>query len=196
MNEATHDVLWRRLKYILTPQWDIYESLRTKLRGTGRVLEVGFGTGAGVVMYALEAEWVDAIEVDPGAVHFAQAMFPLRNVNWIEANILSYHPNRMYDAVVMVETLEHIQDWQAALENIWRLLKVGGCLIMTARNRNADLRRWKDLHEREWSAGEFSSALLEYFGDCELYDYSLEHKQTNDTKLTPLIGIARKSHGS
>ncbi len=50
VNDATA-VLWRRLPYMLSPQLDIYERLWPFVRRK-RVLEVGFGTGIGVLQYA------------------------------------------------------------------------------------------------------------------------------------------------
>lgn len=193
VNETTHDVLWRRLKYMLTPQHDIYQSLRERLMGAS-VLEVGFGTGAGVLQYAIAAQRVDAIEIDPGAVHFAQEMFPLNNVHWIEADITHWYSAEPYDFAIMIETLEHIQDWRMALTAITAMLKEGGYLIMSARNANADLRRWKDLHEREWSASELVYSLEELFPQVYIYDWTLQEQQDPDTtRLTPLIAIAKKS---
>jgi len=191
MNSA-HDVLWRRLKYSLTPQHDIYQSLRERLMGAS-VLEVGFGTGAGVLQYALAAKQVDAIEIDPGAVHFAKEMFPLSNVRWIEADITSWYSAEPYDFAIMIETLEHIPDWRMALTAIAAMLKEGGYLIMSARNANADLRRWKDLHEREWTGQQLLDNLGKFFPRVYLYDYTLQEQQANDTRLTPLLAITRKS---
>ena len=191
MNSA-HDVLWRRLKYSLTPQHDIYQSLRERLMGAS-VLEVGFGTGAGVLQYAMAAEQVDAIEIDPGAVHFAHEMFPLDNVRWLEADITHWYSAEPYDYAIMIETLEHIPDWRMALNAITTMLKEGGYLIMSARNANADLRRWKDLHEREWTGKEVLENLGKFFPSVYLYDYSLQEQQDPDTtRRTPLIAIAKK----
>ena len=156
------------------------------------MLEVGFGTGAGVIQYAMAAEHVDAIEIDPGAVHFAQEMFPLNNVNWIEADITSWYTTETYDFAIMIETLEHISEWRKALTAIKSHLVPGGQLIMSARNANADLRRWKDLHEREWTAQQLLDNLGIFFPQVYIYDYSLQEQQSNDTRLTPLIAIAKK----
>ena len=193
MTNSAHDILWRRMKYSLTPQHDIYQSLRERLMGAS-VLEVGFGTGAGVLQYAAAAKQVDAIEIDPGAVHFAQEMFPLSNVRWIEADITNWYSAEPYDFAIMIETLEHIPDWRMALNTITTMLKEGGYLIMSARNANADLRRWKDLHEREWTGKEVLENLGKFFPSVYLYDYTLQEQQdANLTRLTPLIAIAKKS---
>lgn len=191
MNEAAHDVLWRRMRYMLSPQWDIYQSLRERFDNR-TVLEVGFGTGAGVLQYASKVERVDAIEIDPGAVGFAEKAFPIANVNWIHSDICKYDTRTRYGIVVCIETLEHIPDDHKAMENICNLMRRNGECFVSARNANADLRRWKNLHERELTAEEFHSFLSEYFEEVGLYDYSLTHRQTMNTTLTPLLAVCKK----
>jgi 2-polyprenyl-3-methyl-5-hydroxy-6-metoxy-1,4-benzoquinol methylase len=192
MDNNAHEVMWRRMRYMLTPQWDIYISLRGKFRGK-KVLEVGFGTGAGVLQYCYNARFVDAIDPDPGAVDFAQKTFPMNNVKWAVGDITNYKTTQKYDVVVMIETLEHIPEWRKSLENICELLVGGGYLVISSRNKNADLRRWKDLHEREWTAQEFSHALKGYFQEVILYDYSLTNIQSESTRMTPLVAIAKRT---
>lgn len=192
-DEAMTSILWRRLRYMLTPQFDLYRSIAAQVTNQ-IVFEVGFGTGFGTLQLASQARMLIAVEPDRDAVNFAKQVLPLRNVTWTEADITKIHPEPMYDAVVMVETLEHIEDWRKALANIHGLLIPGGCLYMTARNRNADLRR-NDLHERELTASELVNALTEFFLDVDLYDYTLQNKQDKDTRITPLIAVARKAGG-
>jgi SAM-dependent methyltransferase len=189
-------ILWRRLRYMLTPQFDLYKNIAPKLNNKN-VFEVGFGTGFGTVQLAKYARYISAIEPDADAVNFAKQVLPLQNVSWLKADITineRMFVSQSFAAVVMVETLEHIADWRKALSNIHGLLKPGGCLYMTARNRNADLRR-NELHEREWSATELANALGEFFLDVKLYDFTLTNELTADTHITPLIAVARKAGG-
>lgn len=41
-----------------------------------------------------------------------------------------------FDAVVSCDALEHIQDWKAALENMWAVLKTDGWLVLTLASTN------------------------------------------------------------
>jgi 2-polyprenyl-3-methyl-5-hydroxy-6-metoxy-1,4-benzoquinol methylase len=175
---------------MLTPQWDLYVSLRDRFRNE-YVLEVGFGTGAGVLQYAKDAIRVDAIEPDPGAVNFAERMFPIANVNWILGDITAGAFGH-YHSVVMIETLEHIEDYESALNNIYAMLHPGGQLVMSSRNTNTDLRRAKELHLREWSASETSEILGGIFDRVHLYDYTLQTAVPKTTAITPIFAVCEK----
>ena len=183
-NNAT-GVLWRRLSYFLSPQLDIYKHLAPKVAGLD-VLEVGFGTGFGTVQLASSAGRVTAIETDPSSVAFAKYVFPLRNIRWELGDITTQvRPN--YDAVVCLEVLEHIPNWRAALKN---MADTGATLYISGPNANANLRK-NDIHEREWTAKEFSSSLHEFFSEVKLYRYDLSEELDLDTRATPLLAICR-----
>ena len=183
-------VVWRRLGYMLTPQLDIYRHLADRLEGK-RVLEVGFGTGVGVLQYISRANGVVAMDPDSAAVKFARGTLPVAGVHWIAGDITQYEDDEQYDAVVMVEVLEHIPLWFTALERIRDLLAPGGEFYLSHRNSNADLRK-NDLHEREWTAGELLSNLSKFFRGVRLYDYTLTEEQGTDSRLTPLVAVSRK----
>lgn len=170
---------------MLTPQLDIYTHLAPRL-ASKRVLEVGFGTGGGVLQYAANAS-VRAIELDEAAVRFAKRAFPV-GAEWEHADILSYASHELFDAVVMIEVLEHIHDWYGALAKVAGLLNDGGTFYLSHRNANADLRK-NDLHEREWTAQELLWNLSAHFRDVTLYDYSLSAEQEADSRVTPLVAV-------
>ena len=183
------EVLWRRLNYFLSPQLDIYRSIGPRMKGLS-VLEVGFGTGTGTLQLVPRARNVTAIEVDIEAVEFARSAYP-NQADWQKGSILDYRIESRYEAVVMIEVLEHIKDWRRAIDNIYASLVPGGKLFMSARNANADLRK-NELHEREWTGQEFRSSLLEYFQNVTLWDYTLKNEQNNTTRMTPLVAEATK----
>ena len=174
---------------MLTPQHDLYANIAPHVRGHS-VLEVGFGTGTGTLQLVPYARNVTAIESDRYAVDFAREMYPMQ-ADWQLSDILDYRVGEMFECAVMIEVLEHITNWQRALQNVRDGLVAGGELFISARNANADLRR-NDLHEREWTAKEFSIALRSLFSDVTLWDYRLAKKQDETTRCTPLIARARK----
>ena len=183
------DILWRRLPYMLSPQMDIYKHLSRVLIGKN-VLEVGFGVGLGVLQYANDAKSVFAIDTSKNAYNFAKNYLPHPNVTWAMGDVTT--PNgAKFDAVVMIEVLEHIEDWQLALQCIREVLCRRGKLWITSRNTNANLRK-NDLHEREWSAEQFFCNMRSFFGEVELYKYDLSDVLEVETKQTPLVAKCTK----
>lgn len=184
-NNNISGILWRRLKYQLSPQLDVYKYIAKHLDPRDNVLEIGFGTGLGTLQLAAKADRVTATEIDPLAVDFASECFPIPNIHW-ELSDITLRASGSYNAVVCLEVLEHVPDWDGALKNIRRVCS--GKLYISGPNANADLRK-NDKHEREWTAGEFHSALKEYFDSVELYDYTLSEKQGLFTHVTPILAV-------
>jgi 2-polyprenyl-3-methyl-5-hydroxy-6-metoxy-1,4-benzoquinol methylase len=184
------EVLWRRLGYMLSPQLDIYKSLDGWVEGKD-VLDIGFGTGFGTLQFIALARSVSGIELDREAVAFAQHCIPGIDWQWGDISRPISYFQKEYDVILMIEVLEHVQDWQAALKNVREVLRPGGKIIISARNAFADLRK-NDLHEREWTAKEFSESLGRYFTNVRLYDYRLENELDISTRQTPLVAIAQK----
>lgn len=185
-------VIWRRLIYMLTPQLDIYENLAKQVHGK-RVLEIGFGTGLGVLQYHAYAEYVDAIEIDPAAFNFARKTLPLRNVRWIVDDFSNPARNyRGYDLVVMIEVLEHIQHQAKALENFKSSLRPGGFGIITAPNANRYRRRRESLNIREYNPYSLRDLLKKYFTEASLLDANLMANEDYETKESPMVfGVYR-----
>ena len=184
------NVMWRRTAYMLTPQLTIYQNIAPFVEGKF-VLEVGFGTGFGVLQYAAKAKRITAIEIDRDAVEFAQKNMPIANVDW-ETGDICKETLGMYDVVVMIEVIEHIPRWQEALQTVHDRMLAGGTLIISTPNANGTFVK-NPLHGDEWTAKEFYDRLSNYFEDVTLHDFSLNNPQGLDTRITPLVAVCRKN---
>ncbi len=185
-NDATA-VIWRRWMYSLSPQLDIYESLRKVTRGK-TVLEIGFGTGIGILQYQYLAEYVDAVEIDRSAVQFARKLIPLRNVRWICDDITQ--PSRRYrgyDMAIMIEVLEHIETPAKAMRILRDALNESGHALITVPNANRYRRREESLNNMEWTPSEFLKFLKQYFKKVWLLDSDLIVNNDIDTRESPII---------
>jgi len=191
-NNATA-VLWRRLPYMLSPQMDIYERLPKVIGsgGVGHVLEIGFGTGIGVLQYSNTVDWVDAIEIDRAAIRFAQKCFPLPNVRWLQDDILSPGEDLThYGFVVMIEVLEHIQETDRALN---ALALLADRALITVPNSLRYRQKAEQLNEQEWIPGTFADTLKRYFDKVKLLDYELNETADLESRETPIIALCSSS---
>jgi 2-polyprenyl-3-methyl-5-hydroxy-6-metoxy-1,4-benzoquinol methylase len=104
----------------------------------GRLLEVGAGYG-GLVRVALARRWrVDATEVSrTGLVSLQQTGASVFAGDVAQAG----YPDGAFDGVVSLEVLEHVPSPQAFLDELARVTRPGGALLLTTPNFGGLTRR-------------------------------------------------------
>jgi ubiquinone/menaquinone biosynthesis C-methylase UbiE len=106
---------------------------RCMVRRGQRCLEIGCGVGAAARSMAetcgLE---VTGVDVDPDQIRAAQTGPENRNLHFavMDAAKLDF-PDAQFDLVVTTKTLHHVEDRQAAIREMGRVLKPGGYLVFT-----------------------------------------------------------------
>lgn len=140
--------------------------------GAKRVLDVGSGTGA-LLSELTSNHWAVGLDFSPLAVGFCRQR-GLERVLVGNAEKVPFQPSS-FDAVVSLDTLEHVPDHVAAVDGIARSLKPGGVLVL-----NVPAFRWlwgphdvALMHQRRYTKGEVK-ALLEGAGlTVEKLSYSV-----------------------
>lgn len=96
----------------------------------GKLLDVGVGTGWNAALFTKEGFVVEGVEPAPEGVRFIKEKLPDMCV-YEELFPSSRVPSAAYDAVCMLDALEHIEDDGAALRDVVRVLKPGGAVLIT-----------------------------------------------------------------
>jgi SAM-dependent methyltransferase len=101
-----------------------------------RVLDLGSGEGYGSALLADCADEVVGVDYSPAAVRHAAAAYPRSNVRFAVHDAAALDPSLgRFDAATCFEVIEHIEDQDALLEGLARLLSPTGVLILSTPNR-------------------------------------------------------------
>jgi SAM-dependent methyltransferase len=105
----------------------------------GRALEVGCGAGRIAIELARRGFQVDGLDVEPRVVEQAAELAASAGVaaKFFVADFSKpdpRFPDATYDLVVCSEVLEHVEPWREVVDNIARVLKPGGLLVLTTPN--------------------------------------------------------------
>jgi len=180
-------IMWNRLKYVLSPQFDIYEEVAKVVRGV--VADVGSGTGFGTHLLTVNAKQVQAFEIDPEAINFAEKVFPLKTLSFHFGDIVKgIDTGEGFDFVVMVDVIEHIKYDKKCLQNAKVMLKKHGQLILSTPNRLSRYRK-SDNHIREYAPRELEGLLKQVFVSVSLRNHKLEPLASQHQN--PILAVCR-----
>lgn len=99
------------------------------------VLDVGCGAGAFAYHIAHKVSKVVAIDILETSIEIAKDFFSLPNIDFLVGDVLQLEfPSGSFDCVLFLETIEHVENPMALLEEFHRLLKPRGFLIVSTPN--------------------------------------------------------------
>ncbi|MEN0105294.1 MAG: class I SAM-dependent methyltransferase [Pseudomonas sp.] len=107
-----------------------YEFASGLLHGT-RVLDMACGCGYGTALLAERHpdKTVVGVDIDPDAIAYAQAHYQLPNLSYVCANAETFASEQGFDAIVSLETIEHLPSPERLVANYSRLLADAGQVI-------------------------------------------------------------------
>jgi len=150
----------------------VYEWIGARVAGL-RVIDMACGEGYGSELLSRSAASVVGVDANPDAHEHARLRYRRQNLTFDRGMVESYGARSSFDAVVFLQTIEHIQDPVAVLEHFRTLLAPGGVAyvstpnVLTLAPPGAE-RSGNPWHVREYRAAEFESLCRSAFGQVEL----------------------------
>lgn len=178
-------ILTNRLKYVLSPQADIYKQMSEIT--SGWIADIGCGLGFGSNLLLKNAKLVCGYDHTKEYLDFANWCFP--SIKFLKHNILDGPLPYIYDYITMIDVIEHIDDDELAINNTSKSLKDGGTLILSTPNKASRYRK-SDNHIREYNPQELKELLQASFNNVRLMSYDWVNIETGYEN--PIIAICKK----
>ena len=146
----------------------VYEWIAERVRGL-RVADLACGEGYGSDVLARTAADVIGVDANPEAHEHARLRYRRANLRFERALVEEFREPR--DAVVFLQTIEHIQDPQALLRSIASAAPVAyvstpNRLTLAPEGAEKSDNPW---HLREYTAAEYRELLAPCFGEVRLH---------------------------
>jgi len=146
-----------------------YEALVSRVNRANRVLDVGCGDGYLMAQIKPHAEEVIGIDFELSGVRLATHQLQgLGNCFVAQASCYSLpFPDHSFDVVLLADVIEHLEDPDACVREIQRVLHPSGYLFLTTPKWRPD-RRWDVRHVKEFKPNELAQCLMEHFSSVQL----------------------------
>jgi SAM-dependent methyltransferase len=148
-----------------------YAFASAQVRGLD-VLDIASGEGYGSEMLSRVASSVIGVDIDKASVEHAARKYVRGNLSYRQGSCTEIPiPDKSVDVIVSFETIEHIDDHDAMMSEIKRVLKPGGLLIISSpekKSYNDTNGTVNPFHLKELSLPEFRELLKRHFANVRL----------------------------
>lgn len=100
------------------------------------VLDIACGVGyAGPNFIEAGAISYDGVDINEKLIDYAKKMYGSDLISYYVGDITKFSNNKLYDLITCFETIEHVKNYEAAIQNLHSLLNPGGMLFISSPNR-------------------------------------------------------------
>ena len=129
-----------RINYIKNKLFDTNQLIKSSKKSLSKFDILDLGCGGGLVCEPLARLGANITGIDFVKQNIIAAKKHAKklntNIEYLHQNISSLKLKKKYDAVLILEVLEHIEDWKKIIINVKKILKPRGKIIISTINRN------------------------------------------------------------
>lgn len=150
----------------------VYEWLAERTAGQS-VIDMACGEGYGAHELSKRAARVTGVDANPEAFEHATRRYRSSNLTFERALVEEFDPGARVDAVIFLQTIEHLRDPDGVLGHFRALLKPGGVCYVSTPNRltlapAGAQKSDNPWHIHEYTAAEFAALMGRTFGRVEM----------------------------
>jgi len=207
MSSEFNAVYHHRLRYFLTPQFDIYRNIRRFVASKEpdwaideflSVLDYGCGNGVGSLLLKHDGWEIVGIDSDEEAIAFAADswghLVEFKHEDWTARSHLESSDaaryQRRYDVVVCLEVIEHVADPLLLLQSLQNACKTKANVFISTLNHNSQYRKNRG-HVGKFHVQDFRFLVEKVFGDVRIFNYDFSEELSDDSTLTPMLAICQ-----
>lgn len=139
-----------------------YEIAKEYLKQNFKVLDIASGDGFGSKILADNAYLVVGVDIDENIIAQAQNNYSLKNTLYLQSDAINLlFPDNTFDAIVSMETIEHVNAKKFLFE-ITRVLKPKGLLILSTPQNKSGRYPINPFHQYEYSLNQLKRLLGKY----------------------------------
>jgi len=151
----------------------VYRWIASRCAGL-RVADMACGEGYGSAVLAARAARVVGVDANPEAHEHARLRYTSANLSFQRSLIEEFDTGAPWDAIVFLQTVEHIAEPQPLLERFASLLSPGGIAYVSSPNRltlappGAE-KSGNPWHVREYTPAEYRALLMPCFSRVNVF---------------------------
>jgi SAM-dependent methyltransferase len=150
----------------------VYEWIARRCEGR-RVVDMACGEGYGTAVLAKHSREVVGVDANPEAHDHARLKYSRPALRFERALVEEFEAGAPWDAIVFLQTIEHLRDPKRLLERFASLVAPGGIVYVSTPNRltlaaKGAERSDNPWHVREYDPAEYRSLLEARFRSVEL----------------------------
>lgn len=127
------------------------------------VLDIASGSGYGTHSLAKTAKFVYGVDVSKEAVEYAKSKFSAKNIKYLMSDGVKIPlEDKSVDVVVSFETIEHIENYEAFMAEVKRVLKSDGLFLLSTPN-DTEFAEGNHFHIHEFEHKELQRLVAKYF---------------------------------
>ncbi len=168
----------------------------------GRVLDIACGVGYGseiLFSYGEGIKKVIGVDNNKEAIKYAKKYYDFEKTEYLVADAKDKKLKEQlgtFNTIVSMETVEHIKNDYLFVENLKKLLKKDGRLIIsTPYGRGRDIECANPYHYRQYKKQEFIGLLKSYFSNIQLFGQlnNIIEPQRQHKKYYLMVAVCNKT---
>ena len=135
-----HTLTPLRIRYIKSKLFDKTQPVKNSKKPLNKINILDLGCGGGLICEPLARLGANVTGIDfvEENINIAKKHAKSSNINikYLHQDLNTFKLNKKYDAILILEVLEHMEDWKKFIMSIKNLLKPKGKIIISTINRN------------------------------------------------------------